>query len=469
MDRNGSPNASELVSSPANQAASGMKLFVGQVPRTFTERELFPVFSEFGEITELVVLRDRYTQTSKGCAFLTFATQLSAENCMAALHDKKTLGEMPTPLQVKPAATTRKAEDRKLFVGMLSKTLDEEEIKGLFQQYGNVEEVTVLRTPDGVSKGCAFVRMSSHECAEVAIASLHQSSTLKGCRAPLVVKFADNEREKHARRLQATQMEYYYPYPSYPQPGLSQVAPQMYYNPMPQFSSQSPTYDYPPSPSSHTPSPAHSATFALPPGAGMGQLHLSSHLSPQPMRQLGMPTSMHGPTGMPGPMGGHGMGGPGGMQHMPMYNPAVGPRPTEVAGPDNSNLFIYHLPQEYNDQTLSQLFSPFGLVLSAKVFIDLTTQQSKCFGFVSFDNPMSAAAAIEHMNGHQIGSKRLKVSLKKHRPPQAGRGMGPGHGPHMAAMGASHMAAMGAMGAAHMGGHMGGLGSMGMMAAALPY
>jgi len=34
-------------------------------------------------------------------------------------------------------------------------------------------------------------------------------------------------------------------------------------------------------------------------------------------------------------------------------------------------------------------------------------------GFVSYDNPGSAQAAIHAMNGYQIGTKRLKVHLKR--------------------------------------------------------
>ncbi|CAM9413590.1 unnamed protein product, partial [Laminaria digitata] len=88
-----------------------------------------------------------------------------------------------------------------------------------------------------------------------------------------------------------------------------------------------------------------------------------------------------------------------------------GTRPQE--GPPGANLFIYHLPNDLTDADLATAFAPFGHVVSAKVFLDKRTGESKGFGFVSYNHPTQAEIAIGKMNGFQIGSKRLKVQHKK--------------------------------------------------------
>jgi RNA recognition motif-containing protein len=63
---------------------------------------------------------------------------------------------------------------RKLFVGNLSFSVGETELKQLFEQKGGVESVTVMRDLDtGRSRGFGFVEMSTDEAAQKAITELN--------------------------------------------------------------------------------------------------------------------------------------------------------------------------------------------------------------------------------------------------------------------------------------------------------
>ena len=50
----------------AMRDTDAIKLFIGQVPRTWDVKELRPYFENYGQIYELTVLRDRVTGNHKG-------------------------------------------------------------------------------------------------------------------------------------------------------------------------------------------------------------------------------------------------------------------------------------------------------------------------------------------------------------------------------------------------------------------
>uniref|UniRef100_A0AAY4B4S9 CUGBP Elav-like family member 6 n=1 Tax=Denticeps clupeoides TaxID=299321 RepID=A0AAY4B4S9_9TELE len=423
-----------------------IKLFIGQIPRNLEEKDLKPLFEEFGKIYELTVLKDRFTGMHKGCAFLTYCARESALKAQNALHEQKTLPGMNRPIQVKPADSEGRGEDRKLFVGMLGKQQNEEDVRRLFETFGQIEECTVLRGPDGASKGCAFVKFSSHAEAQAAINSLHGGQTMPGASSSLVVKFADTDKERTLRRMHqmAGQLGIFSPmtiqfgaYGAYThavspssqmmqqQAALMAATQSSYLNPMAAIAAaqmqQMAAFNVnglvatPMTPSSGTSTPPGISGTAVPSIAAPIGVNGFSAIPPQ---SNGQPPSE--------PIYTNGIH-PYPAAYPAAYAPISQAFPQQAAiipqqqreGPEGCNLFIYHLPQEFGDAELMQMFLPFGNVISAKVFVDRATNQSKCFGFVSFDNPSSAQAAIQAMNGFQIGMKRLKVQLK--RPKDANR------------------------------------------------
>ncbi|XP_041709458.1 CUGBP Elav-like family member 2 isoform X5 [Coregonus clupeaformis] len=492
-----------------------IKMFVGQIPRSWSEKELKELFEPYGAVYQINILRDRSQNPpqSKGCCFVTFYTRKAALEAQNALHNIKTLTGMHHPIQMKPADSEKSnaVEDRKLFIGMVSKKCNENDIRVMFSAFGQIEECRILRGPDGLSrglsqreanvKGCAFVTFSTRAMAQNAIKAMHQSQTMEGCSSPIVVKFADTQKDKEQRRLQqqlAQQMQQLNNATTWGSlTGLGGLTPQ--YLAVRGHAASPTPYCSPAANASITAALLQQATSSSNLGAfsgiqqmaGMSALQLqnlaalaaaaaaaqnsaSPNANPlssnaaslgalaspagttanssgmNSLTSLGTLQGLAGATmglnninalagsvniaqmlsgmaALNGGLGGAGLtnGTAGTMDALTqaysgIQQYAAAALPTlysqsllQQQGPEGANLFIYHLPQEFGDQDILQMFMPFGNVVSAKVFIDKQTNLSKCFGFVSYDNPVSAQAAIQAMNGFQIGMKRLKVQLKR--------------------------------------------------------
>ncbi|XP_063782908.1 CUGBP Elav-like family member 2 isoform X7 [Pseudophryne corroboree] len=489
-----------------------IKMFVGQIPRSWSEKELKDLFEPYGAVYQINVLRDRSQNPpqSKGCCFVTFYTRKAALEAQNALHNIKTLPGMHHPIQMKPADSEKSnaVEDRKLFIGMVSKKCNENDIRVMFSPFGQIEECRILRGPDGLSRVpssnmessrasqhcCAFVTFSTRAMAQNAIKAMHQSQTMEGCSSPIVVKFADTQKDKEQRRLQqqlAQQMQQLNTATWGNLTGLGGLTPQ-YLALLQQATSSSnlgafsgiqqmagmnalqlqnlatlaaaaaaaqtsATTNANPlstttsalgaltSPAHHWFKPELPGSTNSSAGAAMNSLTSLGTLQGLAGATMGLNNinALAGMAALNGGLGAAGLtnGTAGTMdaltqaysgiqqyaaaalptlysQSLLQQQSAAGSQKegllfSSSQGPEGANLFIYHLPQEFGDQDILQMFMPFGNVISAKVFIDKQTNLSKCFGFVSYDNPVSAQAAIQAMNGFQIGMKRLKVQLKR--------------------------------------------------------
>jgi cold-inducible RNA-binding protein len=93
-----------------------------------------------------------------------------------------------------------------------------------------------------------------------------------------------------------------------------------------------------------------------------------------------------------------------------------------------NKLYVGNLPYSYRDSDMEQAFSQYGTVSSAKVMMERDTGRSKGFGFVEMSSEAEARAAIEGMNGQQIGGRGLVVNEARPMEPRAPRSGGFGGG-----------------------------------------
>jgi RNA recognition motif-containing protein len=95
----------------------------------------------------------------------------------------------------------------------------------------------------------------------------------------------------------------------------------------------------------------------------------------------------------------------------------------------NAKLYVGNLSYNSTEETLAELFSQFGEVVSMRIVIDRETGRSKGFGFVEMASAEAAQQSIAQLNGKQIDGRALTVNeARPQEPRQGGRGFGGGGG-----------------------------------------
>ena len=415
------------------------KLFVGMLPKVLTEMDLIDIFSCYGELREVHLMRNQ-EGSSKGCAFVKFAKRESATTAISMLHDVVPVGST-RPLVVKFAnCKSRYYHHDNAPAAGNSMLFGADGLRGPL--YGNAEvpqvnladmairgqQSNLLRQGGGGGGGLQGNPYSQGLGNGPHYAGAGGGGGMQSQLSHQSKPYYQNHHQGGGGRFQQ-QDQAMSSEKSFGQqqlyrnsPGSDDLAAGQFYG-----SSDLPL--------------AGKGESSLNPNAmyhyGGGGDHRHD------LKGGGHPYSQPGMHMQNGHMGGggqyrsaaqgqgggsraaqmglNGAGGAGGqfgfsrdpsdgsLSHG--HNESGNSKPPE--GPDGANLFIYHLPRDVTDSDLGTLFAPFGNVVSAKVFVDKKTSDSKGFGFVSYDSAAAAEVAIGTMNGYQIGAKRLTVQHKK--------------------------------------------------------
>ena len=89
-------------------------------------------------------------------------------------------------------------------------------------------------------------------------------------------------------------------------------------------------------------------------------------------------------------------------------------------------LYVGGLPFEATEDQVKSHFGTCGSVVNVKVISDRYTGRSRGFGFVEMSSDDEAQAAIQKLNGSEMGSRRITVSEARPMEDRGGSGSGSG-------------------------------------------
>lgn len=85
-------------------------------------------------------------------------------------------------------------------------------------------------------------------------------------------------------------------------------------------------------------------------------------------------------------------------------------------------LFVGNLPFKITEGELQDLFAEHGEVSDVFIPLDRSTNRPRGFAFVTIDDNTAAHAAIEALNGAEVGGRNINVNEARPREDRGGGG-----------------------------------------------
>ncbi len=81
----------------------------------------------------------------------------------------------------------------------------------------------------------------------------------------------------------------------------------------------------------------------------------------------------------------------------------------------STKLFVGNLSFQTTENDLQDAFAAFGTVTETNLMVDRMTSRPRGFGFVTMTTPEEAQAAIDGLNGRDLGGRALTVNVARPR------------------------------------------------------
>lgn len=137
----------------------GKKLFIGGLHLKTTEDSLKGFYSQWGEIVDVVVMRDPQTGKSRGFGFVTYSDALSVDDAQNN-RPHEVDGIKVDSKRAMPKEDTSPefhATVNRLFVGRLKRNVVADDLRQYFGEYGTIVDAVIINNSNGESRGFGFV------------------------------------------------------------------------------------------------------------------------------------------------------------------------------------------------------------------------------------------------------------------------------------------------------------------------
>ncbi|KAK0210819.1 polyadenylate binding protein [Desarmillaria ectypa] len=165
---------------PALRKTGQGNIFIKNLDELIDNKALHDTFAAFGNVLSCKVATDEQGR-SKGYGFVHYETAEAAESAIKAvngmlLNDKKVyVGHHISRKERQSKLDEMKAQFTNLYVKNVSPEVTTEEFDELFQQFGTVTSAVIQTDDEGKSKGFGFVNFETHEAAQKAVETLHDT------------------------------------------------------------------------------------------------------------------------------------------------------------------------------------------------------------------------------------------------------------------------------------------------------
>ena len=149
-----------------------LTVFVSNLDFKVTEDKLREVFSEFGNITDIRLVRN-YKGLSKGFGYIQYSSMEGVHRALS--HDRLKIDGRPAFVsevgKKKEFQFKDSLEKNKLFVNQLAHDVDERILREIFEKYGQLKDVRIVTYRNGHSKGCAYIEYDDEVSARSGLAA----------------------------------------------------------------------------------------------------------------------------------------------------------------------------------------------------------------------------------------------------------------------------------------------------------